>query len=31
MADIEEEEAVADWSVQTEVQEPEVIEPEPQA
>ena len=31
MADIEEEEAVADWSVQTEVQEPEVIEPEPPA
>ena len=30
MADIEEEEAVADWSVQTEVQEPEIIDPERQ-
>ncbi len=31
LADIEEEEAVADWSVQTEVQEPEIIDPERQA
>ena len=29
--DIEAEEAVADWSVQTEVQEPEIIDPERQA
>jgi hypothetical protein len=31
MKEIEEEEAIADWAVQTEVQEPEIIDPDPKA